>query len=129
MTKGTVLFVGVTSVYFYVRSQNLSLAETQTCAFSAWIFGHIALAYVSRSDKESIFSMGVFSNRIINLWALTAIGALMLGIYTPFLNERFNLVPIDITRLVFIALAMLVIVGLLEIKKIAGTHPSVRSNL
>ncbi|HEY9206617.1 MAG TPA: cation-transporting P-type ATPase [Candidatus Methanoperedens sp.] len=124
MTKGIVLFAGVTAVYFYARSRDLGLPEAQTYAFSAWIFGHIVLAYISRSDKESIFSLGVFANRVINLWAMIAIGFLVLGIYVPFLNERFNLAAIDFTQLVLVALAMVFIVGLLEVKKVAGLNRS-----
>ncbi len=117
LAKGIVLFVAVTAVYFYARSQNLSLRETQTYAFSAWIFGHIVLAFISRSDKESIFSMGIFANRIIDLWALLAVVFLVIGIYVPFLSDRFNLAVIDFTRLILIAIAMVLIIGLLEIKK------------
>jgi Ca2+-transporting ATPase len=118
ITKGVVLFAAVMSVYFYARSQNLSLRETQTYAFSAWIFGHIFLAYISRSDKESIFSLGIFANKIINLWAVTAVTFLVLGIYIPFLNDRFNLAAIDLIQLILIALVMVFIIGLLEVKKI-----------
>ena len=118
LTKGVVLFAAVITVYFYARSQNLSLRETQTYAFSAWIFGHIFLAYISRSDKESIFSLGIFANKVINLWAVAAIGFLILGIYTPFLNDRFNLAAIDFIQLILIALLMVFIIGLLEVKKI-----------
>ncbi|MCZ7356830.1 MAG: cation-transporting P-type ATPase [Candidatus Methanoperedens sp.] len=118
LTKGAILFIGVISVYLYARSQNLSLRETQTFAFSAWMFGHIFLAYISRSDKESIFSLGIFTNRVINLWAVAAVTFLVLGIYIPFLNDRFNLSPIDFIQLIFVALAMIFIVGLLEIKKL-----------
>ncbi len=117
LTKGIVLFVAVMSVYIYARSQDLGLRETQTYAFSAWIFGHIVLAYISRSDKESIFSMGIFSNKVINLWALAAVTFLILGIYIPFLNERFNLVAIDFIHLMFVAVSMVFIIGLLEMKK------------
>ncbi|MCX9011278.1 MAG: cation-transporting P-type ATPase [Candidatus Methanoperedens sp.] len=124
LTKGVFLFIGVTSVYFYARSQNLSLREAQTFAFSAWIFGHIFLAYISRSDTEPIFSLGVFSNKVINLWAVAAITFLIMGIYLPFLNDRFNLAPISFTWLILIALVMVFIIGLLEIKKIfsSGTQ-------
>ncbi|MBZ0177259.1 MAG: cation-transporting P-type ATPase [Candidatus Methanoperedens sp.] len=118
LTRGIVLFAAVISVYFYAQSQNLNLRETQTYAFSAWIFGHIFLAYISRSDKESIFSLGIFANKIINLWAVAAISFLILGIYIPFLNDRFNLVAINFIQLILIALVMLFIIGLLEIKKI-----------
>lgn len=117
ITKGFVLFTGVTLVYFYSFYRHMDLREMQTYAFSAWIFGHIFLAYVSRSDKESIFSIGIFSNRIINLWALAATGFLVLGIYIPFLNERFNLAVIPPSQLLLIALSMALVTGLLEIKK------------
>lgn len=118
LTKGTVLFVAVISIYFYARSQNFSLKETQTFAFSAWIFGHIVLAFISRSDKESIFSLGIFANKIIDLWAMVAVTFLVLGIYIPFLNDRFNLVEISFTQLMLVALAMIFIVGLLEMRKL-----------
>jgi Ca2+-transporting ATPase len=108
-------------VYFYARNQGLSIRETQTYAFSAWIFGHIALAYISRSDKESIFSLGIFANRVINLWAVAAITFLILGIYVPFLNDRFNLAPVSFIQLILVALVMVFIIGLLEIKKVFGS--------
>lgn len=122
LTKGIVLFVAVISVYFYARSHNFSFKETQTFAFSAWIFGHIVLAFISRSDKESIFSLGVFANKVINLWAVAAVAFLFLGIYIPFLNDRFNLTAIKFSQLMLVALAMIFIVGLLEIKKILSKH-------
>ncbi|MFZ3382447.1 MAG: cation-transporting P-type ATPase, partial [Candidatus Methanoperedens sp.] len=118
LTKGVVLFAAVILVYFYARRLELSLQETQTYAFSAWIFGHIFLAYISRSDKESIFSLGIFANKVINLWAVAAVTFLIIGIYIPFLNDRFNLAAIDFIQLILIALFMAFIIGLLEVKKI-----------
>ena len=117
LVKGVVLFAAVTSVYFYARWQNLNLIQSQTFAFAAWIFGCIVLAFISRSDKESIFSLGIFTNKIINLWAVAAITFLVLRIYLPFLNERFNLISINFIQLVFIALAEMCIIGSLEIRK------------
>ncbi|MCE8424672.1 MAG: cation-transporting P-type ATPase [Candidatus Methanoperedens sp.] len=122
LIKGIVLFTAVISVYFYAVSQNLSPGKIQTYAFSAWIFGHIVLAYISRSDKESIFSLGIFTNKVINIWAVTAVTFLFLGINIPFLSDRFNLVPIDFIQLVLVALVMVLIVGLLEIKKILNLN-------
>lgn len=118
LIKGTVLFIAVTSVYFCARSQNLSLVQSQTFAFTAWIFGHIVLAFISRSDKESIFSLGVFTNKIINLWALTAITFLVLGVYVPFLEKKLNLFSISFTQLIFTALVASLIVGSLEFRKV-----------
>ncbi len=118
LIKGFVLFAAVTAVYLYARSGNLSIKESQTFAFSAWIFGHIILAFVSRSDKEPLFSMGVFTNRLIDLWAAFAVAALAAGIYVPFLNRQLNLAPINPVKLLLIAIAMVFIVGSLEVRKI-----------
>jgi Ca2+-transporting ATPase len=129
IVKGAALFIAVTSAYFYARSRNHGLAYAQTFAFSAWIFAHILLAFVSRSDKESVFSMGFFRNKIIDIWAAGAIGFLVLGIYMPGLQERINLVSIRPVHLIFIAVSVSLIIGVLELKKIFNLNkaPTVTS--
>lgn len=117
LIKGFILFFAVTSIYFYARYKNLSFIETQTMAFTAWIFGHIMLAFVSRSDKI-FFLQGIFSNKIITLWALFATLFLILGIYSPFLQSQLNLTAINPIKLVAIALVTVLIIGLLEIRKL-----------
>jgi len=121
LIKGAVLFAGVTAVYFYARGRNLSVTESQTFAFAAWIFGHIILAFISRSDKESVLAQGLFTNKVMNIWAAGAIGFLLAAIYIPGLHERFNLAYIAPAQLVSIAVVMMIIVGLLELRKIAGS--------
>jgi len=127
LIKGFVLFAGVTLVYLYARSQNLSLIESQTLAFIAWIFGHIILAYISRSDKEPIFSLGIFTNKVMNIWAASAIGFLILGIYLPFLNKNLNLIEINFVQFLLTALVMIVIVGLLELRKFFSLNKNLKS--
>ena len=118
LINGAVLFAAVTAVYLFARSQNMSLVQSQTFAFSAWIFGHIILAFVSRSEKEAVVSLGLFSNTVMDLWAFAAIAFLILGIYLPLLNAPLNLTIIPAPQLLMIAFAMLVIVGgLLEVRK------------
>ena len=117
LIKGAILCISVISVYLYAISQHFSLVQSQTFAFAAWNFGHIVLAFISRSEKESIFSLGMFTNKVINIWAAAAIILLMLGIYVPFLNERFNLTAITMMQLLVIAFASLGIVGFLELRK------------
>jgi len=115
--KGVSLFLAVMVAYFWALSQKLSFREIQTFAFSAWMVGHIVLAFVSRSDKENLFSQGFFTNRIINLWAIAAFGFLILGIYLPTFAERFNLFPIEILQFFSIILITNLIIGIWEIKK------------
>ncbi len=118
LTKGFVLFAAVTGVYLYARSRDLGLREAQTFAFSAWIFGHIVLAFVSRSDETPLISMGVFTNWVIDLWAAFAVSALVAGMYVPFLSRRLGLEPISPAELGLVAVAMLAVVGSLEVRKL-----------
>lgn len=119
--KGTVLFLAVTIVYFFALSQNVDLRQAQTYAFSAWIFAHIFLAYVSRSDLESIFSQGIFKNVIINIWSISAIVFLLCAIYIPFLHNKLNLTAVDPIRLLLIAITTAGVVGILEIRKMISS--------
>jgi Ca2+-transporting ATPase len=121
-TKGLALFLAVLGAYFYARHMDLGLGRTQTFAFSAWIFGHIFLAFVSRSGTEPVFSIGIFTNPVINVWAAGAIAFLFLAVFFPFLGERFNLAPIGLHNILAIAAATLIIIGAVEAKKYFG-HP------
>jgi Ca2+-transporting ATPase len=118
LVKGTVLFTAVSFVYFFALSQKVDLKLAQSYAFSAWIFAHIFLAYISRSDKESVFAQRLFKNKIINIWAIGAISFLLCAIYIPFLHDKLNLIAINPVQLILIALSTAIIVGSLEIRKL-----------
>lgn len=117
LVKGAFLFAAVMSVYFYARLNQLPVRETQTLAFSAWIFAHIILAYISRSDRDPLLSLGVFNNPAINLWMVAALAFLLAGIYLPVLSARLQLVAIAPLQLGYVFLTSVVILGVLEIRK------------
>ncbi|MGB8215064.1 MAG: cation-transporting P-type ATPase [Anaerolineales bacterium] len=116
--KSVFLFAVVTGIFLYSYSRSANLVEAQTFAFTAWIIGHVVMAYVSRSENESILSVGLFSNRVMNLWALAAVVFLLLGIYVPYVNNLIKLAPISWLRLLEIFVLVTVVVLLLEIKKL-----------
>ena len=117
LLKGAFLFAAVLGVYFYALRLHLPLVEAQTMAFSAWIIGHITLAFVSRAKKQTLASLGLWSNKIIDLWAAAAIGFLLLAMYTPVFQRLLHLAPLNFFMLLAIAAAVAVFVGLLEFKK------------
>ncbi|MDD1719601.1 MAG: cation transporting ATPase C-terminal domain-containing protein, partial [Methanoregulaceae archaeon] len=123
--NGFFLFVAVMAVYFAAGYAGLDEGQAQTWAFSAWIFGHIALAYVSRSEHEPLYELGIFGNRVINLWALAAVVFLFAGIYLPVLNRAISLSHVPLASVIGIGLFVTFIIGLLEARKIislrAGT--------
>jgi len=101
LVSGLSLFVAVSISYLYARFQNLSLIQTQTFAFSTWIIGHIILAFVSRSEREPLFSLGFLSNKIMNLWAVTAFTFLLIVIGMPAVGSHFKLSSMSISQLSF----------------------------
>ncbi|HMK48836.1 MAG TPA: cation-transporting P-type ATPase [Thermodesulfovibrionales bacterium] len=124
LIKGTVMFAAVTVVYLYFYYESRDVPNARTCAFSAWIIAHVMLAYVSRSESISIFSRDIFSNEVIDVWAISAFGLLFLGMYLPGLRERLNLVSVGLGQLAIIALAVSCIIGLLELRKRFGRNLS-----
>ena len=73
------------------------------------------VAYISRSDTDLVLANGPFANGVINLWALTAIVFLLLGLYLPVLNGVLRLTPLPAASLLT-ALAVVVVL-LLEVQK------------
>jgi len=96
------LFVAVMLAYFYAWSQNLDPVTIQTYAFSAWIMGHIILAFVTRSEKEPLYALGPLSNRIMDLWAILAFTFLVVALTVPPVTRQLKLTPIAIGQFVII---------------------------
>jgi len=117
LLKGVVLFAAVMAVYFFALLNKFSVSQTQTAAFAAWIFAHIFLAYVTRSDRLLLYKLGIFNNKVINIWMVLAIGALLVGLYVPEISTRLQLVPLNPLLLALIALATGLIIGSLELRK------------
>jgi Ca2+-transporting ATPase len=108
--RAGLLFAAVMAAYGWGHWRGLPPAAVQSCAFAAWIVGHMGLAFISRNDRDWILRYGLFSNRVMNLWAVAALGFLLLAIYFPPLREalRFGWVaPGDL--MVASALALLLI--------------------
>jgi len=102
--SGASLFVAVMVPYGYALAKGWPSVRAQTLAFSAWIIGHIFLAFVSRSWKEPLYSLGVFSNKAIDLWAFSALAFLLLVTQVPGLAAPLRLQPISLAQLGLVAL-------------------------
>jgi len=59
------------------------IAHAQTVAFATWILTHIFLAFNLRSEKQPLLSLGVFSNKVMVVWAIVATTTLLLGTIVP----------------------------------------------
>jgi Ca2+-transporting ATPase len=115
--NGIFLFAAVMIVYFAAGRYAADPRQVQTYAFSAWIFGHIALAYASRTERSSLRKIGFFSNRVINLWAMAAIGFLFAAIYLPVLNRATGLQHVPVVMVLLVAGLVTGLVSLLGVRK------------
>jgi P-type Ca2+ transporter type 2C len=115
--KGAFLFFAVSGVYFFALLKGFPVLEAQTMAFATWMIGHIVLAFVSRAEKEPLFSLGFFTNKIINLWAIAAAVFLLVAVYTPIFDRFLDLQPISPVTLLSLALFTTIFIGLLELKE------------
>ena len=117
---GASQFAAVMIPYGYALHKGWPLVEAQSLAFAAWIIGHVLLAFVSRSAKEPLFSLGVFSNKAIDLWAIAAFVFLLAATQVPALSAPLKLAPIPPARLGLIFLTSAAVVLWREIVKLAA---------
>lgn len=124
--SGLSLFAAVMIPYGYALAKGWPATEARTLAFSAWIIGHILLAFESRSEKEPLLSRGVFSNRAIDLWAAAAFAFLLLATQVPALSAPLKLQPMPLARLGVVFLVAAASILWREIVKLVssrGAHP------
>jgi P-type Ca2+ transporter type 2C len=112
------LFAAVMLSYFYATWQNLPVVETQTFAFSAWIMGHIVLAFVSRSEKEPLYALGPLSNRVMDVWAVLAFSFLLVAVSVPSVGSQLKLSTLTASQLGLIFVFTLLALVWREIAKL-----------
>ena len=115
--KGALLFLAVMAAYAWATWRGLPLAAVQSCSFAAWMAGHVALAFISRSERQWIFRYGIFSNPVMNIWAASAIGCVLLAIYVLPLREALRFAAISPSDLAISAGLALLSISPAEIKK------------
>ncbi|KAF0220047.1 MAG: Ca2+-transporting [Geobacteraceae bacterium] len=90
----------------------------QTMVFSFLVINRMAVALTVRSDRLSIFQMGVFSNRPLSGAILITVLLQFAVIYTPFMNPVFRTVPLKVHELAFILILAPVVLIVAEAVKL-----------
>ncbi|MGF3522281.1 MAG: cation-translocating P-type ATPase [Candidatus Bathyarchaeia archaeon] len=95
--KGAVsLFAAVSASYLFTYYSTQNLVQSQTVAFSTWMFGHIFLALNYRSEKQPLLKQGVLSNRVMVLWAVAAAATLALITNISALHDLFKITSLSL---------------------------------
>src|SRR5207245_9242850 len=72
-TSAAGLFAAVSVVYLVTWYSGVGLATAQTAAFVTWLLGHVLMALNLRSQRDSLFHLGLLWNRLMVLWSATLV--------------------------------------------------------
>jgi len=93
------------------------MLEAQGLCFLTLIIIQFFKAYNFRSDKKSIFELGLFKNKWLNLAVSWEVMLLLIIVYTPFLQESFRTFSLGVFDWVIVILLAGSIFPVLEISK------------
>ncbi|MBI3353304.1 MAG: cation-translocating P-type ATPase [Nitrospirae bacterium] len=92
------LFLAVSVGYIFALKAGLEPVKAQTAAFAIWMLTHVLLAFNMRSEKKSVFKMGLFSNRAIVIWAGASVAALAIGVNLPLIQQALKTTALSINE-------------------------------
>ena len=91
--------------------------EWQTMIFTSLAFMQVFQAFAARSDKQSLFEIGFWSNPVLAGLALVVVALQMMVIYIPVLANFFEVVPLGLADLAISVAAGVVVFTIMEISE------------
>ncbi|MDZ7844838.1 MAG: calcium-translocating P-type ATPase, SERCA-type [Anaerolineales bacterium] len=89
----TLAIAGVTLTAYWIGLRNWP-AMAATMAFVTLSFSELLRAYTARSERMSVFKIGLFKNKYMNWAILSSLTLLLVVIYVPFLQNIFGTIPL-----------------------------------
>jgi Ca2+-transporting ATPase len=109
--SGLTLFAAVMIPYFYALNRGLPLPTVQSLAFSAWMLGHVILAYVSRSSSQPLYRQGIWTNKVIDVWAAVVVVVLLVLTQIPSVGRLVSLTQVPPGYLLAVLIEALAVIG------------------
>ena len=92
---------------FFFSSDIEALTGARTVAFATLILAELLRAYASRSERMSVFKLGLFTNKLMNTAVGLSLVMLLAVIYIPGVNGIFDNVALSLKSwLVIIPLSL-----------------------
>jgi Ca2+-transporting ATPase len=112
------LLMGAACIVTQAWSIRTGFAHWQTMVFTVLCLSQMGHVLAIRSERESLFSQGLFSNRPLVGAFLLTFGLQLATIYVPFLNPIFKTEPLTIAELgLTLAMSSVVFIAV-EIEKL-----------
>jgi len=116
-TSAAGLFAAVSLVYLVTWYSGAGLATAQTAAFVTWLLGHVFLALNLRSQREPLFRLGLFSNRLMGWWAAATVLFVLVVTFVPGVQMLFKTTSLSAGTWALAIAAALVGTFWIEVKK------------
>lgn len=114
---GVMLLLGSFGLFQWQLGEGSSVETARTCAVNIFVFGEIFYLFNCRSLRQSMFRIGLFSNR----WVLGGVGLMvlfqLLFTYLPVMNSAFGSRPIAIRDWTIIIGASSIVYCVIEFEK------------
>ncbi|HVP16167.1 MAG TPA: cation-transporting P-type ATPase [candidate division Zixibacteria bacterium] len=117
------LFVAVSLCYVLTYYRTGDLIYAQTAAFATWILSHIFLAFNTRSETEPFVKIGIFSNKVMDVWGLAAIVLLVSATVIPILQTLIRTTSLGWSDWLLVLGASFVATFWIEAAKLIRKHP------
>lgn len=109
--------MGATALVTLAWAFHTGHGHWQTMVFTVLTLSQLGHILAIRSERDSLFSQGVFSNRPLFFVVLLTIGLQMSTIYVPWLNQIFKTEPLTLIELaICFAMSSIVFIGV-ELEK------------
>lgn len=103
--------------YQYYRAEGADDRTWQTMIFTTLAFAQIGQALATRSTEQPLFALGLGTNPTLLLMVLLTFLLQLAAIYVPFLDEFFQVVPLEIDQLLVAMGIGTVVFAMIEVEK------------
>jgi Ca2+-transporting ATPase len=111
------LLMGAISIFTQAWSITSGHTHWQTMVFTVLCLSQMGHVLAIRSEKESLFTLGLFSNKPLFGAVLLTFALQMATIYVPFLNPVFKTEPLTFNELAFTLALSSIVFFAVEIEK------------
>ncbi|CAG8489855.1 15295_t:CDS:10, partial [Racocetra persica] len=96
LTCSAIIVAGTLFTYITEMRDGIVTARDTTMTFTCFVFFDMFNALSCRSEKKSIFKLGIFSNKMFNLAVAFSLLGQLLVIYLPFFQAVFQTEPLGL---------------------------------
>lgn len=112
------LLMGLVTLGTQWYAINHSGSHWQTMAFSVLCFSQLGHVLAIRSDRASLFTIGLFSNKSMLIALVITVSFQLAVIYLPFLNDVFHTEPLSLEEVGITLAASSIVFWAVELEKI-----------